>query len=480
MEVVKKYEIETPVYDSFGSFLVILTTFCGIVLARVVTHSLCPGKNSTICYMVEFPLIVLPGVLFVSVASGYSGVFVGLMILLSIWFIRKTDFLSLARKRTKFYIGNRPIVLSVVRSMIHLITSICILAVDFNSFYRPYRKSEFFGAQLMDTGIGLFVVSMGFVSQRPQTRIDLRRNVFGAALPIILLGCIRTLLVVVLKYHLAEHEYGRHLNAFFILGFTKLFGSLFGYMLSSDAKLLPMGVVILSCHQELLSRGISDYVQTDKKEPLSLLDANRQGLFCVPGFVAMYLLSIYFSKWLRSKAVLSYEEMLQKMRSLGLLSILYWSLSLICTYTIGICRVTSNMGYVCWTFALFSTMLTLGLFVFEFIINSVYPVEGNLNTAKIFEKEITGDIKDTSTDIKENPRASKVTYVICESVNANGLTFFLLANAFTGLVNMYLQPDTRSTPVSIAILVIYMFLNTFIVYSMYRKQSLLKSLKKDS
>jgi len=193
----------------------------------------------------------------------------------------------------------------------------------------------------------------------------------------------------------------------------------------------------------------------------------------------MYLLSIYFGKWLRFKAVLSYEEMLQKIRSLGLLTILCWSLSLLCTYTIGICRVTSNVGYVCWMFALFSTMLTLVLFVFEFIINSVYPVEEDLSTAKIVEKEITGDVKETSTNIKDNPRASRVTYVICESVNANGLTFFLLANAGTGLVNMYLQPETRSTPVSIAILLLYMFLNTFIVYRMYRKQSLFKSLKKD-
>lgn len=268
---------------------------------------------------------------------------------------------------------------------------------------------------------------------------------------------------------------------------------------------------ILACHQQILSRGISEYVQSKKEEPLSLLYANRQGLFSIPGFVGMYLLSIYFSKWLRSKAVLSYKEMLQKLWHLGLLSLLFWLLCSASSYTFGICRVTANVGYVCWIFALFSTMLTLGFFVFEFIINSVYPVEDKEgkkleketfnvkkmtaeNSKKITEdievtstdikeiskdsKEIPDDLKDVSTDledIKEIPddiKGSNVTYVICESVNMNGLTFFLFANLLTGLVNMFLKPGERSTLCSVAILLIYMFLNTFMVHMMFRKQSL--------
>ncbi|XP_051860647.1 uncharacterized protein LOC127565564 [Drosophila albomicans] len=456
MEKLNITEIEIPNYDTLGSFVVILTTFWGIVLARLATQLLNMRVKPNLCYLVEFTLIVLPTVLFVTIASDYSGHFVALMSLLAFWFIQKTRSLQRAKERSVFLLGQRPQFLTVMRSMIQLITSVCILAVDFNCFYRPYSKSEFFGAQLMDTGIGLFVASMAFVSRRPKTKAEMQSEVFGAALPLICFGSIRTLIVIVLKYHLAEREYGRHLNAFFILGFTKLFGSLCGYQLSSDAQLLPMGVTLLFAHQYALLYGISDYVQTDKKPPLTLFQLNRQGPLSVPGFVALYLITIHVSKWWRLKALLSYEEMVIKLRKAYRLSLLGWSLTFICSHTMGICRVTCNLGYVCWMFAIYMSMFTLCLFVFEFVINTVYPV-------KKFEKET---LKETTVCCKRD-KEIVYTYTICESVNQHGLMFFLLANAWTGLANLYLNLSLVSTSNSVAILVLYMFLNTFVVHRKY-------------
>lgn len=231
--------ISESIDQSFTSLLVILTTFWGVVLARIATHRLSSYGSAISCYLLEFPLIVLPGVLFVTVAHEYSLHFVAVMILACGYFIWFTGALSRARSRAYFELGKRSTTLTIGRALTHLITAICILAIDFQSFHRPYRKSKLFGAQLMDTGIGFFVETMGVVSRRPRNYLELRRSVLHSAMPLILLGFARTLSIQIVGYGQDEHEYGKHLNAFFTLGLTKLFGSLLSYFLCDDSHLLP-------------------------------------------------------------------------------------------------------------------------------------------------------------------------------------------------------------------------------------------------
>jgi len=132
--------------------------------------------------------------------------------------------------------------LSVLRALTHLITAICILAIDFGSFYRPYRKSRQYGAKLMDTGIGLFVFTMAMVSRRSRHLSDFRRSVIYSAMPLILLGLARTVAILTLGYGQDAHEYGQHLNAFFTLGFTKILGALVSLLARRDLHLLPLGL----------------------------------------------------------------------------------------------------------------------------------------------------------------------------------------------------------------------------------------------
>ncbi|XP_017127858.1 uncharacterized protein At4g17910 [Drosophila elegans] len=454
----------TTLVQSWESLVLILSTFWCILLARVVTQKLRLNGSPNLCYAVEFILVILPCILLVTVAVDYSYHIGLVMFLVTLWFLRRTKALERARIRSQFDLGgNRPMAFSVLRALTHLITAICILAIDFGSFNRPYRKSRQFGAKLMDTGIGLFVFTMAMVSRRTRHLSDLRRSVLYSALPLILLGLARTVAILMLGYGQDAHEYGQHLNAFFTLGFTKFLGALAGLLARKDLHLLPLGFGILLVHQFGLSvLGISDYVMDEDVERSNLFDANREGLVSLPGFVALYLVSIYVNRWMVATTLLSYSELVRKLRRLFYLVLILWSLFIICTYGIGISRVTCNFGYVIWMLAIGSTTLWASFGAIDFVINSVMPWESN----QLEEQEnglLTGD-----TPVKGREK-SIVPFTINQALNQNGLTFFLVANILTGGVNMFLEPEDRSNFESVIILLVYMFIATKMAHELLKR-----------
>ncbi|KAH8240009.1 hypothetical protein KR032_010280 [Drosophila birchii] len=467
-------EGHVPVYDwswtetlfqSWESMLLILATFWCIFLARLVTHKLGLYGSPDRCYAVEFALIILPSILLVTVAVDYS-YYVGLVMLLATFYFLQTSRVSeRARSRKQFDLGTRPIALSVLRSVTHLLTAICILAIDFESFHRPFRKSRQFGAKLMDVGIGLFVFTMGSVSRRTRHVSDLQRSVIFSALPLMLLGLARTVAILVVGYGQDEHEYGQHLNAFFTLGFTKLLGSLVSILARRDVHLLPLGFGLLLLHQFGLSvMGISDYVMDDEVSRSNLFNANREGLVSLPGFVSLYLLSIYINRWMVAITQLSYSEMVKKLQRLFLIVLILWSLFGLSAYGIGISRVTCNFGYVIWMMAIGGSTLLISFGAIDFVINSVMPWDP-------IEAEVDEQEKGLLTEESMAKGGTKpiVPFTISQALNQNGLTFFLVANLLTGGVNIFLKPEDRSAPESVVILLIYMFLATKLVHELLKK-----------
>ncbi|KAH8342518.1 hypothetical protein KR059_011162 [Drosophila kikkawai] len=452
-------------FQSWESLLLILATFWCIFLARLVSHKLGLFDSPNRCYAVEFALIILPCILLVTVAVDYS-CYVGLVMLLAtLWFLQRSRFLERARSRQQFDLGKRPVALSVLRSVTHLLTAVCILAVDFESFHRPYRKSRQFGAKLMDIGIGLFVFTMGSVSRRTRNFTDLRRSVVYSALPLILLGLARTVAILVVGYGQDEHEYGQHLNAFFTLGFTKLLAALFSILARRDVHLLPLGFGLLLLHQFGLSiLSISDYVMDDEVVRSNLFNANREGLVSLPGFVSLYLLSIYVNRWMVAITQLTYSQMVQKLQRLFSIALILWSLFGLSTYAIGISRVTCNFGYVMWMMAIGGSTLLISFGAIDFVINSVMPWDSS--GLEVDEQEKGLLTEETAAKKRSKPI---VPFTISQALNQNGLTFFLVANLLTGAVNIFLKPENRSSLESVVILLVYMFLATKLAHELLKR-----------
>lgn len=234
------------VQDSAQSLLVIIPTVLGFTLAQLLCQHL--PLHSTWRFLLEFLVIAAPVVCNITWASEYNGLYC--CVVTFIMFLILWPKLAAKPKDYFFQLEKRPIVFTLLRSTAYVGTGVAILAVDFEYFPFEYRKSRTYGASIMDMGIGLFVVTMGMVSHRARNWSDIK-GLHKAVIPLLVLGLARTLVITSIDYHQDEHEYGKHLNAFFILGLTKLFGSLLSLLARSDNQLLLLGVGESNCSYKL-------------------------------------------------------------------------------------------------------------------------------------------------------------------------------------------------------------------------------------
>ncbi|XP_053959697.1 uncharacterized protein LOC128864186 [Anastrepha ludens] len=449
-------------WHTFVQVMHILLTIVPIVfffaIARIVGQKLeyrIP-PNSSCGYAIEFLLIVVPTVLIVNVFNNYIGqlmvVFWGSLLGL-MYVVYKS------KNQRRWYVlgGHRPIVLTLLRAAINLLTALCILAVDFESFPKNFRKTRRYGAGLMDVGIGLFVFAMGTVSKPSKNIAHITKSLWTVVL-LLVLGLGRTLLIMFINYNQDEHEYGLHLNAFYTLALTKFFGCLFSGIAKNNLRHMIAGVALLIIHECCLQLYTSAFVMNPDIERDTFLRANREGILSLPGFVALYLISIVIGQSLKMQdKALRHRVFIDKLRALGIASVVLWVLVVGCIFTVSIARVTCNLGYVTWILALAVTMAFLFIIVFHLILSTIWPI---CDIEEDFESLLNSTV---TTSCHENSLPALV-----KAVNANGLVFFLLANVLTGAVNIYLEPSVRSDFESICILTVYMFIAISFVYLLHR------------
>lgn len=239
-DYLKVYPVDTltQIWCLLQAFILSALT---MVMARLVLHTSAVFYQGCWCrFVIEFVVITLPQILCINIFNSYIKYFVISMLSVLCVVMQWKEFWKNVQNRV-FYFDKRPAFITLYRSNVYISSILCILAIDLSGFPFEYRKSRGFGVSMMDAGIGMFVFSMGIVSRRVHNVLDVRKILIpiGALLA---LGLSRTVILEAIDYHQDEHEYGLHLNAFFILGFTKLFGSLFSLVARSDTQLLPLGL----------------------------------------------------------------------------------------------------------------------------------------------------------------------------------------------------------------------------------------------
>ena len=167
-----------------------------------------------------------------------------------------------------------------------LSTCTAILAVDFVVFPRRHAKTEQFGVSLMDLGVGAFVFCRGLVDFPPRPSAKL----LFSSLPLLILGLLRLVSVKSSGYQEHVSEYGVHWNFFFTLSCISLLAwavQQLPSLLPSIPRVFLLASLVLCLHQLALSLGLTDYVFSHARN--SLLDMNKEGVFSLPGYAAIYL-----------------------------------------------------------------------------------------------------------------------------------------------------------------------------------------------
>ncbi|NXR67421.1 PIGW protein, partial [Rhadina sibilatrix] len=368
--------------------------------------------------------------------------------------------------------------ITVFRVYVNVLTSISILAVDFPQYPRRYAKAETYGTGVMDLGVGAFVFGNALVCPEVRQRSGtarprlsaLARQVFSVW-PLVSLGLGRLLSVKSLEYHEHTSEYGVHWNFFFTLALVRLAASLLlAIFPRHKAWLLALALAVL--YQLLLSttslRTFILHGSDGRDSRLGFLDANREGLLSLLGYLAIYLASVQVGLWLlRGRS--SVRGWLEALRGLALALALLWVLLQLCqACSEPVSRRMANLPFCTWVLA--HCLLLLGFFLLT-------------DLALVFTKLLVKGssvpccwevVQPPGSRKKQGTEAVLSQPCLISAINKNQLLFFLLANVMTGAVNILIDTIHSKAAFTLCILHLYMFLNCSIMYTLHARNIVLK------
>jgi phosphatidylinositol glycan class W len=471
----------------------IFPNICSVLLALTLTTLCGPEISRQSRILLEFCITVIPCVLCCTVLSekviAISQIFliVSAANIMSILAWKpKNSFKSCCTLNP-----NKLEFITNFRALTNIMTAVCILAVDFTCFPRKFVKTETYGYSLMDTGVGLFIMSNALVSReaRQIENVILKKpffeelsKTFKECVPLLVLGFTRYIAIEFLGYQKHVSEYGVHWNFFLTLACVKLFTSVLSKNLSSKYSLLT-GLWILFMHEYALStKDLKKWVLSNEHRN-DLLSANREGWVSIPGYVALYLIGIALGRLIHQTyqktgsqlvfdiKISGYELHIGYTRSMSLTFKLYVMANLAffatyyCEQYFRISRRLANSGYCLWILTL-STLILTFLLMIDVILECI--------SGYIRDKsgKITNNKGQDDLHAKDNIYIEK-TLDIFEIVNENGLLFFLFANVLTGTINMTMKTMRVDEPRSVAIIITYMVVNiTFVMLRQKGKQLL--------
>ncbi|NXO67417.1 PIGW protein, partial [Phainopepla nitens] len=375
--------------------------------------------------------------------------------------------------------------ITVFRVYVNVLTSISILAVDFPQYPRRYAKAETYGTGAMDLGVGAFIFGNALVcpevrhkSHSPRPRFShLPRQVFSVW-PLVSLGVGRLLSVKSLEYHEHTSEYGVHWNFFFTLALVRLAASLL-LAIFPTRKAWLVAVALAVLYQLLLSTtSLQTFIlhgSDGRDSRRGFLDANREGLLSLPGYLAIYLASVQVGQWLLQRRS-SVRGWLGALRGLALAVLVLLALLQLCqACTEPVSRRLANLPFCTWVLA--HCLLLLGFFVLAdlALVFTKLLVKG-CSVPCCWEVVQPPDCrKKHGMEAVPVGRQDKLPQLcLISAINKNQLLFFLLANVMTGAVNILIDTIHSKAAFTLCVLHFYMFLNCLIMYILHARNIVLK------
>lgn len=450
------------VSDLLGGSLTEIYTVVGTSVASYFTYkSFANNQALGLSIILDFLLNVIVLLSSITVYSGKIGYLYQLLLLPGIGLVILLIFNNQSspnkpinkskNNNQKDILTPKPFI-TAYRSHMLILTNLAILAVDFHIFPRRFAKVETWGTSIMDMGVGSFVFSMGLVNSRSIMKqklltgapkkfnftsyIQLVITNIKKAMPMIILGIIRCISVKGLEYQEHVTEYGVHWNFFITLGLLPIFIAI----LDPFFELLPRVVVaicIIIGYELLLNKtDLLTFILKSDNRSQNLITMNKEGLFSFWGYLSIFIFGQSFGSFVLTSVptannLITFDQVnktkykfltVSTTKGLMISTILFQGISFIVyesSMFFGVSRRLANLPYV--------------LMIVSY--NSFFLLCYNV-VNELLGSETTG---------------SK----ILDSVNKNGLVFFLLGNLLTGLVNQVINTLECTPQQSFGILFLY-------------------------
>ncbi|XP_061558674.1 LOW QUALITY PROTEIN: phosphatidylinositol-glycan biosynthesis class W protein-like [Phycodurus eques] len=448
---------------SFLSPLCILKRALILILYHQVMGSLPLPFPQISHLLLDFFVLVLPLVLSCTVLSDLllqvvlSFAFVLFCGLCYIYLKSRQTSLSTFLNRTVHF-KQVPFV-TVFRVMVNVQTAISILAVDFRVFPRRYAKTESYGTGVMDFGVGAFVFANGLVC--PEAR---GKKVYGSkmnhvtgqlvsAWPLVVLGAARLVFVKMSDYQEHVTEYGVHWNFFFTLALVRVLTSIILVVVPARHSWISALVVSGVYQFALETTGLKAFVMHNNDREKDLLHANKEGVFSIAGYVAIYMAGVQVGCYVMQPRH-TVRDWLKAVLNLLIVTLTLFAALCTCqTFVEPASRRLANLPFCLWSVA--QSLFFLSCF-------------GSVDLIVLFSKTSSGchfvpsSWNSFSGLYKKKDEMEGLCLV--QAINKNQLLFFLLSNVLTGSTNALVDTLNCSDFFSVCVLLSYMFTNCTIIY----------------
>ncbi|KAM6906834.1 phosphatidylinositol-glycan biosynthesis class W protein [Xenentodon cancila] len=358
---------------------------------------------------------------------------------------------------------------TLFRVFVNVKTAISILAVDFSIFPRRYAKTETYGTGVMDFGVGAFVFANALVCPEARGKDNSGSKVrhitkqIQSVWPLLALGMARLVSVKTTGYHEHVTEYGVHWNFFFTLAVVRVVASMLLVVLPAR-YLWVFSLLISGLYQFILeTTEMKTFILHNRDREKDFVHANKEGIFSIAGYVAIYIMGVQIGLYVMRPRT-QVREWLKMLFNLSLGSfVLYAAVSTCQTVVEPVSRRSANLPFVLWSVAqslFFMSCLCLAdmILLFSKRTSGCPFVPSSLSVYK----------KDADSDhIDERKRGEMESLCLVQAVSRNQLLFFLLSNVLTGLTNAAVDTLTCSSSFSVFVLLLYMFINCFVIYVLH-------------
>lgn len=355
--------------------------------------------------------------------------------------------------------------MTIFRVFVNVKTAISILAVDFAVFPRRYAKTETYGTGVMDFGVGAYIFANALVCPEARgknfsgSRLNYVKKQLLSVWPLVFLGMGRLVSVKMTGYHEHVTEYGVHWNFFFTLAIVRVVVSLLLAVLPARHSWV-YAVLISGLYQLVLETSeLKDFILYSSDRDKDFLHANKEGIFSVVGYVAIYIAGVQVGLYVMKPRSLV-QQWFKVFFDLLLASFVLFAALWACQTLIEpVSRCLANLSFCIWSVAqslLFLSCIGIADMVLLFSKRSsgCHFVPSSWNLCK-------------KQSDSEKKRAEMEGLCLVQAVSRNQLLFFLLANVMTGLTNSVVNTLSCSHLFSVCVLLLYMFMNCFVIHLLH-------------